>query len=150
MKNEEELRGMLEGMDFGDLETLQQIVGEKIAELREKAGKLIVYTHDCKDASSYHLGKYKHWAKLVTSVDTTKTNGYAFQGKFLDVQSEHLVPVGSVIVEVCGKNITAYQAVEDGFEEIAEARTDAMVGFINKVAAVVNSGGQKRDAKKAQ
>lgn len=33
MKNEEKLRGMLEGMDLGDLETLQQIVGEKIADI---------------------------------------------------------------------------------------------------------------------
>ena len=75
---------------------------------------LVLYTHGCKGAASYHLGKYKHWAKLVTSVDTTKTNGYAFAGEFLAVTAEHKVPLGSVIVEVCGKDIDGYVYESDG------------------------------------
>ena len=68
-----------------------------------------VYTHDCKGSANYHLGKYKHWAKLVKAIDRSKTNGYAFIGDFLKVQNEHRVPKNSIVVEVCDTTITAYR-----------------------------------------
>ena len=72
-----------------------------------------VYTHDCKESSNYHLGKYKHWAKLVKAIDKSKTNGYAFIGDFLKVQNEHRVPKNSIVVEVCGTTLTAYRITGD-------------------------------------
>ena len=38
------------------------------------------------------------WVKVVTDVDTTKSNGYAFEGEFLR-EGEIDLPVGSIIVE---------------------------------------------------
>ena len=42
----------------------------------------------CKGSARHHLSKYKHWSKLIISVDTNKTNGFAFGGEFLDVNPE--------------------------------------------------------------
>lgn len=39
------------------------------------------------------------WSKHVTSVDATKTNGYAFIGDFLPDNTEIELPVGAVIVQ---------------------------------------------------
>ncbi len=44
-------------------------------------------------------GNRKGWSKLVTSVDASKTNGYAFEGRFLNDDQEYDVEVGSVIVQ---------------------------------------------------
>jgi hypothetical protein len=44
-------------------------------------------------------GNRKGWSKLVTSVDVTKTDGYAFAGIFLNDNTETDVPVGSVVVQ---------------------------------------------------
>jgi hypothetical protein len=44
-------------------------------------------------------GNRRGWSKLVTSVDATKTNGYALAGPFLNDGTETDVPVGSVIVQ---------------------------------------------------
>ena len=43
-------------------------------------------------------GRRRGWGKVVTSVDTTKTNGYAFEGEFLG-DGEVDLPLGTVIVE---------------------------------------------------
>jgi len=78
--------------------------------------------------------KYKHWAKLITSVDTNKTNGFAFGGEFLDVNSEHKLDVGSLVVEACGDTITLFRIDEDGKAELAVARKNKMSGLIEKAA----------------
>lgn len=44
-------------------------------------------------------GNRKGWSKLVTAVDATKTDGYAFIGQFLNDDTETDVPVGSVVVQ---------------------------------------------------
>jgi len=119
-------------MSLEELEALRTAISEEIA--RRKQGKMVLYTHDCKDAARHHLGKYKHWAKLIKSVDVTKTNGYAFGGEFLKVTDEHMVPEGSVIVEVCGDDIVAYRMTSDGAEVISKAKTNAMSSLIQEVA----------------
>jgi hypothetical protein len=43
-------------------------------------------------------GRRRGWTKLVTAVDTTKTNGYAFEGEFLR-EVEHDLEVGAVLVQ---------------------------------------------------
>ena len=97
----------------------------------------MVYTHRCKNSAKYHHGKYKHWAKLVYAVDTSKTNGYAFDGDFLVVTAEHKVPVGSVIVEVCDKEIDCYIMEASGKRNVASGRTDSMSGFIDTVSRLM-------------
>ena len=42
-------------------------------------------------------GQREGWNKLVSSVDDTKSGGYAFEGRFLDERQEDL-KVGSVLV----------------------------------------------------
>jgi len=110
-------------MSLEELEALRTAISEEIA--RRKQGKMVLYTHDCKDAAKHHLMKYKHWAK---------TNGYAFGGEFLKVTDEHMVPEGSVIVEVCGDDIVAYRMTSDGAEAISKAKTNAMSSLIQEVA----------------
>ena len=134
--------------EFTDDQLKELIEGAK-KELMKRKEQLVVYTHDCKNAARHHLGKYKHWSKLVTSVDTGKTNGYAFtgiadyiisnlcRGEFLSVTAEHKIPVGSVVVEVCGSTIEAYIMKDGGKEYQFKASTSSMSDFIEKVAELV-------------
>ncbi len=94
----------------------------------------VVYEHECKGSARHHLMKYKHWAKLITDVDTNKTNGFAFEGEFLDVNSEHKIDVGSLVVEACGDTITLFRIDEDGKAELAVAKKNKMSGLIEKAA----------------
>lgn len=94
----------------------------------------VVYEHECKGSARHHLMKYKHWAKLITSVDTNKTNGFAFGGEFLNVNSEHKIDVGSLVVEACGDTITLFRIDEDGKAELAVAQKNKMSGLIEKAA----------------
>lgn len=97
------------------LEDLKSLYAEINVEIKSRENLavpvLFCYTHECHDASSHHLSKYKHWAKLVKDVDITKINGYAFIGDFLCVTQEHMIPEGSVIVEVCGTDFRSYKIV---------------------------------------
>ena len=94
----------------------------------------VVYEHECKGSARHHLMKYKHWAKLITSVDTSKTNGFAFDGEFLDVNSEHKIDVGSLVVEACGDTITLFRIDEDGKAELAVAQKNKMSALIERAA----------------
>lgn len=94
----------------------------------------VIYEHECKGSARHHLMKYKHWAKLITSVDTNKTNGYAFEGEFLDVNAEHKVDVGSLVVEACGDTITLFRIDEDGKAELAVAQKNKMSALIERAA----------------
>ena len=42
----------------------------------------------------------KGWAKIVTGIDTTKTNGYAIEGDFLRYGQQYDLPVGTIILDV--------------------------------------------------
>ena len=128
------------GINYKELTDIQlkELIEAAKRELdSRKKTELVLYTHDCKNAAKHHLGKYKHWAKLVTSVDTSKTNGYAFSGEFLTATAEHKIPVGSVVVEVCGSTIEAYIMKNGGKEYQFKASTSSMSDFIEKVAELV-------------
>jgi len=94
----------------------------------------VVYEHECKGSARHHLMKYKHWAKLITSVDTNKTNGFAFGGEFRDVNSEHKIGVGSWVVVACGDTITLFRIDEDGKAELAVAQKNKMSALIERAA----------------
>ena len=103
----------LKELTLGEL----QIVQENILKEREsRESKMTIYTHDCFDSSDYHIGKYKHFAKKITSIDGIKTNGFAFSGEFLDVKKENLVLEGGYVVEVCSGSIKLYRACDDSKE----------------------------------
>lgn len=42
--------------------------------------------------------RHRNWAKLVTRVDRSKANGYAFEGQFLSRGQLAEVPVGGIIL----------------------------------------------------
>lgn len=94
----------------------------------------VIYEHECKDSAKHHLSKYKHWAKLINKVDVTKTNGFAFDGQFLDVQSEHKIDEGSLIVEVCGDDVSLFRLEKDGKVELAKTKRNKMSSLIEKAA----------------
>ena len=126
----------LKEMSLEELQELQRNIAEEIRRRQQKEN-LVLYTHDCKGCAQYHLTKYKHWAKLVSTVDTSKTNGYAFQGEFLNVREEHKLPANSIVVEVCSDNITAYRLEENGKVKIAEGKTSRMSLVIEEVAKIM-------------
>ena len=99
-------------MDFEELKSLYAEIGNEIKSRESIAAPvLFCYTHECHESSTHHLSKYKHWAKIVKDVDITKTNGYAFIGDFISVNQEHMIPEGSVIVEVCGTDFKVYKII---------------------------------------
>lgn len=125
----------LKELSLDELKELRASITAEITE-REK-DQLVLYTHGCKSSSDYHLRRDKHWAKVIKSVDTAETTGYAFQGDFLQPRREHKLPTGSIIVEVCNTKITGYQLTDTGKQEIASALTSSMSGFIDEIAKYV-------------
>lgn len=126
----------LKSMTIQELDTLLGDIKKEIA-ARSAVPELVLYTHDCQKSAKYHLTKYKHWAKAVRSVDLTKTNGYAFIGDFLAITTEHKLPIDTIVVEVCDKDVTAYQVTAAGKVKVAEAKTNSMSSLIQKVADVI-------------
>lgn len=123
----------LKNMSIEDLKNLAVQIQLEI-ESRKPITELVLYTHDCKDSANYHKNKYKHWSKLIKSVDTSKTNGYAFIGEFLNINYEHKIPVNSIIVEVCDTKIKAYKITASGKELIDESKVTSMSNLIQNVA----------------
>jgi len=130
---------LLKELQIMTKEELLQLLSALNQEL-EKRGReeeMVVYQHDCFGSSSHHLRKYKHWAKLVHAVDTSKSTGYAFIGDFLPVNKQTQVKANSIVVEVCGDTITAYRVSTEGKELISTSSTNRMVQFIHDVAAAL-------------
>lgn len=122
-----------------ELEGLMAQVRQELASRRADTSAFINWSHPCAGASQYHLCKYKHWAKIVTSVDATKSNGYAFAGTFLDVHRQHKVPIGSLIVWTCGHQLVAQRITSEGPPvEVATGKYDRMADFVDAVAAVMD------------
>lgn len=110
--NEEDLKNLT-------LQELKDLVKEANTLIKEMElnNRKVVYQHNCFGSASYHLTKYKHWSKLITDVDVSKSNGYAFIGEFLKVNMKHQVPIGSLIVECCNNSLYLYKVVGDEEKE---------------------------------
>lgn len=136
-------------MDFKSMDDKEilEIIKAAQAELaaRTPATNLVIYTHSCKNTAKYHLGKYKHWSKNVTSVDESKTNGYAFTGDFLSVTAEHKLPIGSIVVEVCGDKIEAYRVDTSGKSLLANAGIRSMSKLIGCLANALRQPSHPRE-----
>lgn len=117
-----------------EITTLIAKLKDELKSREAATSRLVVYAHDCYDASNYHKNKYKHWCKLIKGIDDTKVNGYAFMGPFLCPFSENKVEIGSIVVEVCNTDYTAYKITGDNEKEkICKARRDAL----SKMIAVI-------------
>ena len=116
------------------IEQLQNLVRDAKAEIESRStatSATVVWRHDCANSAKNHLNKYKHWAKLIKSVDLNKTDGYAFVGQFLRVTNEEVVRQGAIVVECCGTDITAYRCDGDYVKtEIAAGRRGSLHSLI--------------------
>lgn len=129
-------------------EEITTLIAAMKAELktREAAPELVVYTHNCQNSARHHQNKYKHWCKLVNEIDLAKADGYAFLGPFLQFASENMVALGSIVVEVCDTDYTAYRITGDHEkEEICTARRGSLRGMITTISELLAKGGTTND-----
>ena len=128
-------------------EEINLIISQLKAELRsrEAAPQLVVYSHDCQNSANHHKNKYKHWCKLVSEIDLTKADGYAFIGQFLQFSSENMLVRDSIVVEVCGIDYTAYRVTGDHEKEkICTARRGSIRSMITTISNLL-AGGHEDD-----
>lgn len=125
----------LKEMSIEDLNDLLIMINDEIAS-RQK-NNLVYYAHECQDASKYHLNKYDHWAKLLMGIDKRIANERAFLGDYLEVTEEHMIPAGSIVVERCSNNVTAYGVTESGKENIGECKYNKLRPLIEELAKIM-------------
>ena len=71
--------------------------------------------------TNYHHNKYRHWGRIIKTIDETKINGYAF------------------IVECCGDDLKLYKVKgNDDKEIILEGRYNKFVSFIQEAQELIN------------
>ncbi len=110
----------LKDLTIEELNALKEAVSAEI-KMRESQNvqKVIV------DLPDYFDSRHKNWIKEVTGVDGNKSNGYAFQGNFLQVGSTVELPVGTILMYYYGsgsvKNYTVevrvHRVTPDGLED---------------------------------
>ncbi|MCD3223982.1 hypothetical protein [Clostridium botulinum] len=134
------------GMDIKLMETtklleLKEQIEQELKERNPKKEK-VIYKHECFGRSNYHQNKYKHWIKKLDAIDDSKTNGYAFVGNFLNVDTENLIEVNNYVVEVCGRTLTLYKVVknanEGNKEFILEGNYNNIISFIKECKEIIN------------
>lgn len=126
-----------------DIEDLKQMSIEELQELQKSVQaeldcrqpkevvQNVIYTHDCFGSSAYHFSKRKHWNKLLTSIDSTKTTAFAFVGDWLQYKTENNIPVGSYVVECVDGSLKLYKVTGDHEKELlAEGTPQTMISFI--------------------
>lgn len=121
------------------IEELNDLLKDVKEEIASRNNKKIIYCCDVKGNSEYSLKKYKSWAKLITNIDTTKTNGYAFVGNFLNVRTENLVNAGDYVVElVQDQNYFLYKATGDNNKELLlEGKRNNLITFIRECKKII-------------
>ena len=134
MSNLEEVLKMLGDFELKELIKIKSAVDKSINLKSDK--KRVIYKHKCFGSSDYHFNKYKHYSKVLTLIDNTKTNGYAFVGEFLPIQKESLVREGSYVVEVCDADIYLYKIKADSDELLLQGKYSEMVTFIKRAKEI--------------
>lgn len=91
----------------------------------------------------------KSWAKRLTRIDTSKANGFAFEGDWLQVGRKAELPVGAVVLSfsLAGSRNRAFPiakifrvTAEGEFEVVAETRGDDWaLDLRDKAAEMVNA-----------
>ena len=80
------------------------------------------------DAPTIGDGRFKRWTKTVSKVDTSKTNGFCFEGDF--IRSKQELEIGTYILaygEEGSRNrhsacVELYEVTEDGLKKIYDKR----------------------------
>jgi len=126
-------------------------------------GNVVVLEKGDIDLGRPHKATKKIWAKLLEKVDTTKDNGYAFEGRFLKVKGDpawidDVVPVNSFIVATIAKGstkhpktgIALYKVTADKIEELYwgdfEYRADR-IRAIKEIAEIFEQEKNKKTSK---
>jgi hypothetical protein len=73
------------------IEELRNLIAEANAEINSRIGEKVKVTIKLEP-------RYKCWAKVLTGVDTTKSNGFAFIGNFVKVNELIELPVGVYVL----------------------------------------------------
>ena len=95
--------------------------------------------------------RHKKWAKTVTRVDVSKSNGYAFEGEFLKLDQAHELEIGTYILQY-GEfgdyrrptiNVQLLKVTQDGLRQEKEwtgLNKSWALGCRDEVAEIVNGG----------
>lgn len=116
---------------------LEQLANELQAELarRRAKTKVKVYVPIIGDS------RYKQWTKILDRVDTSKANGYAFEGTFVHLRAFIEVPIGTWFLaygEMGSRRhatpvVALYRAGEHGLVKVAEYNTLPDIGWALKI-----------------
>lgn len=129
-KLEENIRNLL--VEYSEENILACIQKLRTQPVTSTNASKFIFQHRCADNASYHKGKYKHWVKIVTGIDPTKNNGYAFIGKFISTFQEHEISDGTYILEYVGCSSNPYKFCKiknNQFEELVEGNYKNFVTF---------------------
>ena len=125
-----------------NLEELIRLKADAEREIQNRSNtttKKIIYKTTFSDSSKNHLAKYKHWAKVITNIDTTKPNGYAFIGEWLNKTGENLLNEGSYVIELDDDvKYTLYQIYENKINRLVEGTQKELITFIYKCNNIIN------------
>lgn len=136
--NIEEIFAEVKLMPVEDIKKLKNRISFLIDFTFKDTTKKSIYKHDCFGSSTYHFRKYKHYAKVLDSIDATKANGFAFVGDFLSYDKEDVVKDGSYIIEVCHESHRIYKVENDVKELILEGSRKELVSFIKRAKELTN------------
>ena len=128
-----------------ETEELKELKLKIEAELnKRKEDKKIIYNTDNFNSSTYHINKYKPWAKEINAIDITKTNGFAFIGNFLKLKNENIVKQGQHVVEMDENRLYLYKAKEDYKKDLILEESKAnYISFIRNVAEIIKKEGEE-------
>lgn len=127
-------------MNYKDMsnEELLEIIKKATQELNSRKSQKIIYITDFTRGNS----GYKRWAKELIKVDTSKTNGYALVGEWLNSNNdtENSVTKGAYIVECIKDTYKLYKAIDNKRKEliIVSDKTE-LISFINKCNTIISN-----------
>lgn len=87
--------------------------------------------------SSFAAHRGKHWAKHVTSVDTSRSNGYAFVGTWVRMDQRSELPVGAHVLTY-DEETSSKGRVRQAVQELRRVDAD---GTLTRVKEWGESGG---------
>ena len=127
----------LQTMSIEELEELSKKINDEIR-LRKAKESGVLFTPRCKGSANHHMRKYKHWTKILTGIDDTKTNGYAFLGDFISSSKEHLLPIGTILIDVCDSDYGVFEIIDhDETKLLIKYEGGSFYKFILKVKEIL-------------
>ena len=128
------LQRWIKAMDIDELKQATELLKVEI-ESRAFEKPLVSYRHDSCSAAYCRATSRKPWCMLITKIDIDRNGEHALYGRFLKPGRVHQVPIGSVVVEFCDKNICLYKATGNYRKKgIARCGCDVLIQFMQKVS----------------